>query len=49
MIDNPTLFVAICMGKYIFPESREKLYKQDSHICKISLPYKIQDISHLEH
>ena len=37
-MDNPILIVAICMGKPIFPESREKLYKQDSNICKICLP-----------
>ena len=31
-MDNPILIVAICMGKSIFPESRENpLYKQDSH------------------
>ena len=39
-MDNPILIVAICTGKSIFPESRGKLYKQDSNICKICLPYK---------
>ena len=35
-------YCSYLMGKSIFSESREKtLYKQDSHIYKICLPYKI--------
>ena len=43
-MDKSILIVAICMGKSIFPSSQNQgksLYKQDSHICKICLPYKI--------
>ena len=41
-MDNPILIVvAICIRKYIFPESREKtLHKEERYICKIFLPYK---------
>ena len=44
-MDNPILIVAICQNIKLF-QSREKktLYKQDCHICKICLPYKVSQI-----